>query len=113
VERNRSAIAQTGRRERRPAVARAIEDQLGFLPQELDRAAEVRHTVTYRRLRIAVWSGIVPSAASLPGPMRRLRGDAHLWIGREELGQLPVAAASHKALAALRDAQQAARPDRS
>lgn len=92
---------RTDRREPRRAVARALASSLGLEPTGLVRSEEVRHTVTHRRLRIAVWTAAAPAIGSIPRPLRTSRGQNHLWANPRALAALPLGAASRKALSAL------------
>jgi len=103
----RPRAAAGGAAEQPASIARALEGALGFAPAGLARAAEIRHAVTHRRLRIAVWTARTPQTASLPKPLRPLRAKGHLWVSPRMLAKLPIGAASRKALAAALRAQAA------
>jgi A/G-specific adenine glycosylase len=87
------------RRERIDSVSRALRVALGFSPSDLRRRATVRHAVTHRRLSIDVWTAAAPP--SIPHRLRAVRGPDHLWAHPGRLPELPIGAASIKALGAL------------
>ena len=103
----RPTAAAEAAAERPASIARALELALQFAPTGLSRVAEIRHAVTHRRLRIAVWTARAAQTASLPKPLRPLRAKAHLWVSPRMLTKLPIGAASRKALAAALRAQAA------
>lgn len=70
--------------------------ELGFEPVRLERIGTVSHSVTHRRLTLDLWRAGAP--ARIPSSLRRSRSERHLWIVPEDLGSVPMGAASRKAL---------------
>jgi len=76
----------------RVALRRGLEKRMNDLPP-LRQIGELRHAITYRRIRAPVYFVDCPAKSDPAAPNASWR-----WVARSELGRLPMSSLSKKAL---------------
>jgi len=74
-------------------LARTLRERIGMAPAHALRVGEVKHGFTHRTLRLHVFRAEAPA-----GRVRLREFDAHRWLSRAALGELPLSALAKKAL---------------